>query len=88
MGPNKDIGVMHALRISEKALKAKIRCVFGDDPLCSDRELLEIAPYPYVTKNENHRSLNLPHRMKLVTWSEVERHVSQGFTVPRWSVVM
>jgi hypothetical protein len=63
---------MHALGISEKALKAKISCVFGDDSLRSDRELLEIAPYPYVIKNENRRSLNLPHRMRLVTWSEVE----------------
>jgi hypothetical protein len=72
MGSNKVTGVADALGISGDALKARIHCVFGDDPLGNDRELLEIAPYPYVIKNEKHRNLNLPDRIRLVTWSEVE----------------
>jgi len=72
MGSNKVIGLVDALGISEEALKAKICCAFGDDPLGSDRELLEIAPYPYIIKNEKHHHLNLPDRVRLVTWSEVE----------------
>jgi hypothetical protein len=72
MGSNKVTGLVDALRISGDALKARIHCVFGDDPLGNDRELLEIAPYPYVIKNEKHRNLNLPDRIRLVTWSEVE----------------
>ena len=71
MGRNKVIGLVDALGISEEAVKAKIDYAFGDDPLGSDRELLEIAAYPYVIKNEKHRHLNLPARVKLVTWSEV-----------------
>ena len=72
MGRNKVIGLVDALGISEEAVKAKIDYAFGDDPLGSDRELLEIAPSPYVIKNEKHRHLHLPDRVKLVTWSEVE----------------
>jgi hypothetical protein len=72
LGRNKVRGVADALGISEEAVKAKIDYAFGDDPLGSDKELLEIAPYPYVIKNEKHRHLNLPDRVKLVTWSEVE----------------
>jgi hypothetical protein len=72
MGSNKVIGLVDTLGISEEAVKAKIGFVFGDDPLGSDRNLLEIAPYPYVIKNEKHRYLDLPDRVKLVTWSEVE----------------
>ena len=52
MGSNKVIGLVDALRIGEEALKARIGFVFGDDPLSNDRELLEIAPYAYVIKNE------------------------------------
>jgi hypothetical protein len=72
MASNKVTGVADALGISEEALKARIHCVFGDDPLGNDRELLEIAPYPYVIKSETHRNLKLPDRIRLVTWSEVE----------------
>ena len=71
MGSNKVIGLVDALRIGEEALKARIGFVFGDDPLSNDRELLEIAPYAYVIKNEKNRHLNLPERVRLVTWSEV-----------------
>lgn len=71
MGSNKIIGVMDALGVSEEALKARIGFVFADDPLASDRNLLEIAPYPYVIRNETHRYLDLPDRAKLITWSEV-----------------
>ena len=66
------MGLVNALGIGEEAVKAKIDYAFGDDPLGSDRELLEIAPYPYVIKNEKNRHLNLPDRVKLVTWSEIE----------------
>jgi hypothetical protein len=72
MGRNKVRGLADSLGISEEAVKAKIDYAFADDPLGSDRELLEIAPYPHVIKNEKHRHLNLPARVKLVTWSEVE----------------
>ncbi len=72
MGNNKVIGLMDALSISEAALKARIRFAFADDPLGSDRNLLEIASYPYVIKNETRRYLDLPDRVKLVTWSEFE----------------
>src|SRR5262245_35669039 len=72
MGSNKVVGLMEALGISVETVKARIGCVFGDDPLGSDRELLEIARYPYVIKNEKHRALTLPDRIKLVTWSKVE----------------
>jgi hypothetical protein len=72
MGSNIVIGLVDALRIGEEALKARIGFVFGDDPLSNDRELLEIAPYPYVIKNEKNRHLNLPERVRLVTWSEVQ----------------
>ena len=72
MGSNKVIGLVDALGISEEALKANIGFVFADDPLGSDRNLLEIAAYPYVIKNEKHRYLDLSDRVKLVTWSEVE----------------
>jgi hypothetical protein len=72
MGSNKVIGLVDGLGISEEAVKAKIGFVFGDDPLGSDRNLLEIAAYPYVIKNEKHRYLDLPDRVKLVSWSEVE----------------
>jgi hypothetical protein len=72
MGSNKVIGLADALRIGEEELKAGISFVFGDDPLGNDRELLEIAPYAYVIKNEKNRLLNLPDRVRLVTWSEVQ----------------
>ena len=72
MGSNKVIGLVDVLGISAAALKAEIGFVFGDDPLGSDRNLLEIASYPYVIRNETHRYLDLPDRVKLVTWSEVE----------------
>jgi hypothetical protein len=72
MGSNKVTGLVDALGISEEALKAQIGFVFGDDPLGSDRDLLEIARYPYVIKNETHRYLDLPDRVKLITWSEIE----------------
>ena len=72
MGRNKVIGLVDALGISEEVVKAKIDYAFGDDPSGSDRELLEIASYPYVIKNEKNRHLYLPDRVKLVTWSEVE----------------
>jgi hypothetical protein len=72
MGSNKVIGLVDTLGISEEAFKAKIGFVFADDPLGSDRELLEIAPYPYIIKNEKHRCLDLPDRLRLVTWSEIE----------------
>ena len=54
MGSNKVIGLVDTLGISEDTLKANICFVFGDDPLGSDRNLLEIAAYPYVIKNEKH----------------------------------
>ena len=72
MGRNKVIGLMDALGISEEAVKTKIAYAFGDDPLGSDRELLETAPHPYVIENEKNRNLNLPARVKLVTWAELE----------------
>jgi hypothetical protein len=72
MGSNKVIGLVDALRIGEAALKARISLVFVDDPLGNDRGLLEIAPYAYVIKNEKNRHLNLPDRLRLVTWSEVQ----------------
>ena len=72
MGSNKVTGLVDALGISEEALKTKIGFVFADDPLGSDRNLLEIARYPYVIKNEKHRYLDLPDRVKLITWSEIE----------------
>jgi hypothetical protein len=72
MGRNKVIGLADALRIGEEALKARISFVFGDDPLGNDRELLGIAPYAYVIKNEKNRHLDLPDRLRLVTWSEVQ----------------
>ena len=72
MRSNKVIGLVDALGIGEEALKARISFVFGDDPLGNDRGLLEIAPYAYVIKNEKNRHLDLPGRLKLVTWSEVQ----------------
>lgn len=72
MGSNKVIGLEDALRIGEEALKARISFVFGDDPLGNDRGLLEIAPDAYVIKNETNRHLDLPDRLRLVTWSEVQ----------------
>jgi hypothetical protein len=72
MGSNKVIGLADALRIGQEALKDGISFVFGDDPLGNDRELLEIAPYAYVIKNEKNRHLDLPDRLRLVTWSEVQ----------------
>ena len=72
MGRNKVIGLMDALGISEEAMKTKIAYAFGDDPLGSDRELLDTAPHPYVIKNDNNRHVNLPARVKLVTWAELE----------------
>jgi hypothetical protein len=72
MGSNKIIGLADALRIGEEALKAGISFVFGDDPLGNDRGLLEIAPCAYVIKNEKNRHLDLPHNLRLVTWSEVQ----------------
>ena len=72
MGRNKVIGLMDALGISEEAVKTKIAYAFGDDPLGSDRELLETAPHPYVIENEKNRNLSLPARVKLVTWAELE----------------
>jgi hypothetical protein len=72
MGSNKVIGLVDALSIGEEALKARIDFVFGDDPLGNDRGLLEIAPYAYVIKNEKNRHLDLPDRLRLVTWSEVQ----------------
>jgi len=63
---------MDALGIDEEALKARISFVFGDDPLGNDRGLLEITPYAYVIKNERNRHLDLPDRLRLVTWSEVQ----------------
>jgi hypothetical protein len=72
MGRNKVNGLMDALGIDEEALKARISFVFGDDPLGNDRGLLEIAPYAYVIKNERNRHLDLPDRLRLVTWSEVQ----------------
>ena len=72
MGSNKVNGLMDALGIDEEALEARISFVFGDDPLGNDRGLLEIAPYAYVIKNEKNRHLDLPDRLRLVTWSEVQ----------------
>ena len=72
MGRNKVIGLVDDLGISEEALKAQLGFVFGDDPLGSDRNLLEIAAYPHVIKNEKHQHLDLPDRVWLVTWSEVK----------------
>ena len=72
MGRNKVIGLMDALGISEEAVKTKIAYAFGDDPLGSDRELLETAPHPYVIENEKNRYLSLPARLKLVTWSQLQ----------------
>jgi hypothetical protein len=72
MGSNKVVGLADALRIGEQALKAGISFVFGDDPLGNDRGLLEIASYAYVIKNEKNRHLDLPDRLRLVTWSEVQ----------------
>src|SRR4029434_6899502 len=72
MGSNKVIGLADALGTGEEALRAGISFVFGDDPLGNDRELLKIAPYAYVIKNEKNRHLNLPERVRLVTWSEVQ----------------
>jgi len=71
MGRNKVMGLLDALGISEAAVKARIDYAFGDDPLGNDQELLAIAPYPYVIRNEKHSDLNLPDRVKLVTWSDV-----------------
>lgn len=81
MGRNKVIGLMDALGISEEAVKTKIAYAFGDDPLGSDRELLETAPHPYVIKNEKNRYVDLPARVKLVTWSEVEAMSVSSSTV-------
>ena len=78
MGRNKVIGLVDALGISEAAVKARVDYAFGDDPLGSDRELLAIAAYPYVIENEKHRHLNLPDRVKLVTWSQVEAIAVSG----------
>lgn len=72
MGNNKVFGLVNALGISEAALQTRIRFAFADDPLGSDRNLLEIALYPYVIKNDKHRYLDLPDRVKLITWSKVE----------------
>jgi len=72
MGRNKVFGLVDALGIGAEAIRNKIGCVFGDDPLGNDRELLEIASHPFVIKNENNRCLNLPDRIRLVTWSEIE----------------
>jgi hypothetical protein len=71
MGSNKVIGLMDDLGISKEEVKARIGFAFGDDPLGSDRNILELAPYPYVIKNDKHRDLDLPDRVKLVTWLEV-----------------
>ena len=71
MGRNKVMGLLDALGISEAAVKARIDYAFGDDPLGNDQELLAIAPHPYVIRNEKHSDLNLPDRVKLVTWSDV-----------------
>ena len=71
MGHNKVMGLLDALGISEAAVKARIDYAFGDDPLGNDQELLAIAPHPYVIRNEKHSDLNLPDRVKLVTWSDV-----------------
>ena len=71
MGNNKVVALVDALGISKAALQARIHFAFADDPLGSDRNLLEIAAYPYVIKNEKRRYLDLPDRVKLVTWSEV-----------------
>ena len=38
----------------------------------NDRGLFEIAPYAYVIKNEKNRHLDLPDRLRLITWSEVQ----------------
>jgi hypothetical protein len=65
MGSNIVIGLVDALRIGEEALKARIGFVFGDDPLSNDRELLEIAPYAYVIKNEKNRHLNFARTRKV-----------------------
>ena len=65
MGSNIVIGLVDALRIGEEALKARIGFVFGDDPLSNDRELLEIAPYGYVIKNEKNRHLNFARTRKV-----------------------
>jgi hypothetical protein len=72
MGGNKVIGLADAFGISEATVRAKINCTFGDDPFGNDRELLEIAPHPYVIRNEKHRDLKLPDRLKLVTWSVLQ----------------
>jgi len=71
MGRNKVMGLLDALGISEAAVKARIDYAFGDDPLGNDQELLAIAPHPYVIRSEKHSDLNLPDRVKLVTWSDV-----------------
>ena len=72
MGRNKVIGLLGALKISEEVLKSRISFVFADDPLGSDRTLLEIAPHPYVIRNEKNRNLSFPHRIRLITWSDVK----------------
>jgi hypothetical protein len=71
MGGNKVIGIAKTLGISEEMVKTTIDCAFGDDPLASDRALLEIARHPYVIRNETHRGLSLPERIRLVSWSEI-----------------
>ncbi len=82
MGPNKVIGLADALKITEAEVKAKIDYAFGDDPLGNDQELLAIAPYPYVIRNEKHHHLNLPGRLKSVTWSDVAAmSVSESMSV-------
>jgi hypothetical protein len=72
MGRNKVVGLVDALGISEEVVKARIDCAFGNDPLGSDREFPEIAARPYVIENQKHRHLNLPDRIKLLTWAEIE----------------
>jgi hypothetical protein len=71
MGGNKVIGLSKTLGVSEEMVKAKIDYAFGDDPAASDRELLAIARRSYVIRNESHRGLSLPERIRLVSWSEI-----------------
>jgi hypothetical protein len=72
MSWNKVIGLMRTLKITEEVLKSRISFVFADDPLGGDQSILEIAPHPYVIRNEKNRHLDLPQGVNLVTWSDVK----------------
>ena len=71
MGRNKVIGLMDALGIGAESVKTKIAYAFGDHPWAATR-VVGGSPHPYVIKNENNRYLNLPARIKLAKWAELE----------------